>query len=567
MNNYMKKTIINIVFFISLAVLSFNSFAKVTAIVDRTQIVVGETFTLKIMIDENSNEQPDLSDLEQVFTVLGTSQSSSTQIINGSYSVEKTWEVSLMPKSIGKHTIPPIKLGKQMTNAIQIKVTRSDPNAKANGDVFIELTTDKSEVYVKEQIIITIKLFYSINLSEGNLSQPTASHTIVTQLDKGVTYTTNRNGRNYTVVERHYALFAEQSGQLDLNPIIFNGRDNSSRRNFSMFSTGKPVRAVSQALNIKVKPIPQASIGKPWLPASNIQISQEWSKDLYKVGEPISRTITLYVEGLSETQIPDLKLGDITDVRVYPEQPQTQSETSPQGVKSYKQVKFAIIAMHEGTIRIPEYSLEWFNTRTGKVEYARLPPKTLKVQADANGMNVPKIQDLIDQPQTDTTNAVRQNTQSPQAVKTEIKIVEKDNSIWKILTGLFALLWIATLVFYFKKKSTAKLKSKIVDVIKISKNTLIEAVNQKDLKRLERNLIFWWNQQYPHYTVTNVSQIKSNVHQPMQQLIEVLELQLYNPEAQTRFNQDLWLKQIKGKGLEIVKNKSTIAANKLPELY
>ena len=565
MNTIMKQQKYYFILTICLLLLSFASLAKVTASVDRTQIVIGETFTLKITVDKNTNEQPDLSDLEQVFTVLGTSQASSTQIINGSYSVKKTWEVSLMPKSVGNNTIPPIKLGNEMTRAIQIKVTRSDPNAKANGDIFIEFSADKSEAYVKEQVLLTVKLFYGISLSEGNLSPPTASHAVISELGKDTTYVTNRNGRSYTVNERHYALFAEQSGKLDLNPIIFNGRDNSSRRSFSMFSTGKPVRAVSKPLSLTIKPIPQNALGKAWLPAKNVQLSQEWSKAPYKVGEPITRTITLFVEGLSETQIPDIKLGDIDDIRVYPEQPQTQTEKNQQTLKAYKQVKFALIAMHAGDIKIPEFSLQWFNTKTGKLEYAKLPPTVLHVEADKNAATMP-LTNLHEKAQAKPATATKDNSAS-QKPATSVKIVEKDNKLWQILTALFALLWIATMVLYFKKKTLKKPQEKPVATVNISKNSLIEAVNKKDLKQLERNLIRWWNQQYSKHQVTNLSQIKTYVQQPMQQLIDVLELQLYNPDAKTRFNQNLWLKQINGKGLNLIKNSANQTKDKLPDLY
>ncbi len=561
----MNRQLKNITYFclLSLLFLSLSTQASVTATVDRTNIVIGETFTLKITIDENSNEQPDLTDLEQVFTVLGTSQASSTQIINGSYSVKKSWEVSLMPKSIGLHTIPPIKLGSQMTKAIRIKVMKSDPNAKANGDIFIEFSADKSQAYVKEQVILTIKLFYAMTLSEGSISPPNALHTIITSLDKNVNYTTTRNGKNYTVVEQHYALFAEQSGTLDLNPIIFNGRDNSSRRNFSMFSTGKPVRALSNALSLQIKPIPQAALGKPWIPAKNVQISQEWSKAPFKVGEPITRTITLFVEGLSETQIPDIKLGEIADVRVYPEQPQTQSETTSQTLKAYKQVKFAIIPMREGTLHIPEYSLQWFNTTTGKTEYAKLPPRTIDVQADDNASTKQPADTSQQPPKTSLSNTTIKNPIN----NDKVKIVTQESHLWKILSAIFALLWLATLVFYFKKKTAAPVKPKPQKRVIINKQSLIEAINKKDLQALETNLINWWNQQYPKHSVTNVSQIRQYVNHPMSQLIEVLELQRYNPQSPSRFNQDLWLKQINGEGLIMQHKSHKNKADKLADLY
>ncbi len=557
------RTMKKITLILSLIIMSFVSQAKISATVDRTKIVIGETFNLTLSVDSNTSEQPDLSELQEVFQVLGTSQSSSTQRINGSYSVNKSWQISLMPSGVGKNTIPPIKLGNEITRAIQVEVVKSDPNAKANGDLFIEIETDKNSAFVKEQILITVKLFYSISLSEGSLSEPIASNAIVTQLDKGTTYSTTRDGRNYTVLERHYALFAEKSGTLEVNPIIFSGRDNSSRRSFSMFSTGKPVRAVAKPLSFEIKPIPQNAIGKDWIPARNVQLSQQWSQGDYKVGEPITRTITVYVEGLGETQVPDIKLGNIADVRIYPEQPQTQEEKTTQTIKTYKQVKIALIPTHEGAIRIPEYKLEWYNTLTGETEYAKLPPVTLQVAAGDYAMEKPVIEDIFKnenkQPKEGGKN---QETPAP-----EVKIMKQDDSLWKILTGFFALLWLLTLMYWLKSKKQKISTKKAEKPIQISKNQILYAIENRDAKELQTVLIDWWNQQYKETKVTNLAQIKSHVCPNMQKLIDDLQSQLYANNNDLKFDKALWKKQVKGNGLKKITHQKISNSSDLPSLY
>ena len=555
---------------IGLLLISFNSFAEVTASVDRNRIIIGETLTLTISVDENSNEEPDLTELEDVFTVLGTSKSSSTQIINNSYSTQTSWQISLMPNGVGENTIPPIKVGSQQTKPIQISVTKSDPNAKANGDVFIEAETDKTEAFVKEQIILTVRLFYGIALSEGSLSDPIASDTIITQLDKGANYRTVRDGRAYEVVERRYAMFAEKSGKLELNPIIFNGRDNSSRRSFSMFATGKPVRAVSKPVEIEIKPIPQTSIGKDWLPASNVQISQEWSSQPYKVGEPITRTITLYVEGLNETQIPEIDLGEIDGIRVYPEQPLSQTEKETENLKSWKQVKLAMIPTQSGKIRIPEFQLEWFNTNTGQVEFAKLPPVTLDVEAGDFALEKPPIGNLFEtKPTESVSSASEKGVSRDETPLTEVKVVEKESWFWKLIALISVLLWLVTLAILLSTKKKKRVSDSSDKAKKsISKQDIINSINNKDLSGLQESLIRWWNQQYPENQVNNLSAITPLVTDEMQSLIENLELQLYSSSTQlTEFDTGSWLKQVKGKGLTIHNFNQINPKNELPELY
>ena len=550
-----------------------HSFANIIAKVDRTEVFIGETLNLVIKTTENSSAQPDLSVISDEFRVISNSSSTSTQIINGQRSFEKSWNIILMPLKEGQLSIPVISVGNQSTQAIQIKVGKPDPNAKSNGDLFIEITTDKISAFVKEQIIFKVKLFYSISLSEGSLSEPYASDTLVTMLDKNSTFSTVRDGKRYEVIERHYAMFAEKSGTMEINPIIFNGRDNSSRRSMSMFSTGKPVRAVSKPISIEIKPIPQNAIGKDWLPAKSIRLSEQWSNRPFTVGEPITRTITLFAEGLSETQIPNLDLGEIDKIKVYPEQPQTQTEITPKTIKAIKQIKMALIPTQDGSVRIPEYNLQWFNTETGKIEQAKLPPRSLNVEPGSFAPPPVNIQQQLDNmlPKVVDNKSVTTSTDisSLQNLSNSTLDSTPEGSYWKYSTAGLLLLWLATLgYFIYQRKAGLKpVESKSKPVI-INKKDVLAAINAKNLKLIQTNFIDWWNQQYPQNKVVNLSQLVGLINPPHNSYFKQIESNLYTHEKSSfdyqGFKKSLESNQFKPIDLKLSIDKGL---GSLPELY
>jgi hypothetical protein len=364
-------------------------------------------------------------------------------------------------------------------------------------------------------------------------------------------------------------MFAEKNGNLELNPIIFNGKDNSSRRNFSMFSTGKPIRAVSQPLTMEIKPIPQQALGKEWLPASNVHISQQWSKAPYTAGEPITRTITLYVEGLTETQIPDIELGEIDDIKVYPEQPQTQTENTATTIKSVKQVKMALIPTHEGSIRIPEYSLQWFNTQTQEFEFAKLPPMTLEVLPGAFAMDNPNIQKQLDQMlPTNQVTPAESDLKPPINTNTESNpIKEQGSDLWQIISAILSVFWLVTLFFYFKKPKLVASKAENQEIPQINKNNILAAINAKNVYLLQKNLIGWWNQQYPNQKVSNLSQLEKYLDPNSYPLIQQLQAAMYTSGDSNEFNFDALKALVNNNGLKI--NPTTInkIATSLPQLY
>jgi len=94
--NYIKSIIMNIFGIISYvtigAVIFVNiSLASVIATIDRPQVELNETFTLKIIVDTAIDEEPDASALEEDFFVGSRSQLSNTTIINGQISRSRTW--------------------------------------------------------------------------------------------------------------------------------------------------------------------------------------------------------------------------------------------------------------------------------------------------------------------------------------------------------------------------------------------------------------------------------------------------------------------------------------------
>ncbi len=493
--------------------------AAIKATVDRQSIFFGESLTLTITADKNTNSQPDFTLLDAVFHVGQTGKSSSTQITNGEVITQTAWQVLLVPKTLGSHLIPPLEVDGERTKTIKIVVKKPDPNAQAKGDIFIELETSKTSAFVQEEILLTVRLLYAINLKNGALTEPSGDGVIVQQINKGANYTTQRDNKTYQVLERKYAIFAENSGPLTLSPLVFEGEvTDKSRQSFGMFQRGRPVRKVSEMLELEIKQIPQEFVNQAWIPAKQVTLQQSWSQNKpYQVGEPITRSINLTVAGLAETQLPDLELQDIDGAKIYQDKTETITRQDGQQLISSKVIKYAIIPTKQGSIEIPEFSLEWFDTNSQSAKVARIPASTLAVTAaDSSSTQAPKAIDF-----------------NPPAIKaTEVPIntgldpeVQPSLTLWKLMTFVFAGLWLLTGVMYWlKPKGVQKAAVKQATFV----NTIaINQLNQATPVQVQATLIAWWNQQYQQQT-TNLGQIMQQLAAgPMKQALADLQQQLY----------------------------------------
>lgn len=528
--------------------------AEIKATVDRQELFFGESLTLTIVSDQNTSSQPDFTMLDAVFHVGQTSKSSSTQIINGNVSTETTWQVLLVPKTMGSHIIPPIEVDGERTQALKIDVKKPDPNAQAKGDIFIEIETNKTSAFVQEEILLTVRLLYAINLKNGALSEPGASGVIVQQINKGTNYTTQRDGKTYQVLERKYAIFAENSGSLTLNPLVFEGEvTDNSRPSYGLFQRGRPIRQVSEMLELEIKQIPQDFVNKDWIPAKQLTLTQSWSQEKpYRVGEPLTRTINLTAIGLSETQLPDLDIGTINGARIYQDKTDTMTRTDGQQLIATKTIKYAVIPNQPGGLEIPELTLEWFDTNSQTAQQSSIPATTLPIEAaDASTTQAPKAINFnpVDIPETQAISVV------------EDAVTHDQVTLWQTLTWVFAALWILTTVLLWRKPQTTTAKP----VQPTANNPIsLKNINQADANQVQQTLIAWWNQQYQQQT-TNLGQIsKQLAESEIKQAIERLQQQLYGNESMDLTTN--WQKLIK-QGLFTPARQQVKETKGLPELY
>ncbi|WP_306929917.1 BatD family protein [Agrobacterium larrymoorei] len=136
--NSLKTTVSAAALSIALAVPAFA--AGLSARVDSGTVAQGDTFQLTLTTNGQADANPDLTPLQKDFDILGTSQSSSTQIINGKRSQSESWIVSLSPKSTGTLEIPAINAGSLSSAPVAIKVVDAGSMPKATGTSAINLS-------------------------------------------------------------------------------------------------------------------------------------------------------------------------------------------------------------------------------------------------------------------------------------------------------------------------------------------------------------------------------------------------------------------------------------------
>ena len=184
----MKTIIVVIAIFLSNTLLIDNVLAasQISATINKNPVVVNESFILKITIDDDVDTNAlNTSVLLKDFIVGRTSVSSQTSMVNFKTTRTTTWSTLLISKKSGDFVIPPLSIEGMDTQAIQVNVlAEQDPRADQQKDLFITSEVSTKEVYVQQQLTLTVKLHFSAELKRGSLTEPTLEGASITQIGK-----------------------------------------------------------------------------------------------------------------------------------------------------------------------------------------------------------------------------------------------------------------------------------------------------------------------------------------------------------------------------------------------
>ena len=361
--------------------------AQVSARLDRNQVSLGDTVTLNIEIDgANNASQPDLSPLQQDFDVVGTSTSSSIQIVNGVQSSSLIWGVALRPKRVGTLTVPALQVAGGRTAPLTLLVTPPAPASSAAREgqpVFMEAALDSRRAYVGQQLVYTVKLFLAGGLAQGSgsLDPPDVPGANLAQLGNDVEYQTQRAGRSYEVIERRYSFTVLQPGELSIPPTSFQGVLPDPNDPGGFFGGGTPVSAQSPALSVEVLPRPAGAGNDRWLPAHQLDLKLSGLPDSgpLHVGQAVNVTMEVDASGLAADSLPPLSLPTLDGATVYPDKASTGTRKDGGQLISFRRQGFAIVPDRAGTLTIPETVLRWFDVDDGQFHTARLPARQFQV--------------------------------------------------------------------------------------------------------------------------------------------------------------------------------------------
>jgi hypothetical protein len=361
-------------------------------VLEPAQVGVGETVELSVEVRGSQEATaPDIPHVDGL-TIRYVGPATNVSIVNGQMTASITHHFTVVPSREGRFAFGPITVqaGGRQYSAGNVTLTVTGGGA-AREDVRLVLSAPKAEVYLRERLPVTLKLYVG-KVRVSDLQYPTVSGDgfLLDKFPEPVQRAEQTADGSFHVVEFTSTLTPLRSGPLTLGPatmslnLVVRGRGGDPF--FGHFGQrARPLQLQSAPLSLTILPLPDAGRPADFSGAvGRFELDVRAAPVDVAAGDPVTVTATVRgdgsLDGVAPPAIPEA--GDA--LRVYPAQP--ASGTRPAGTWVFEQV---VIPQRAGAMTLPEIRFSYFDPEARAYRTAARPGIALDVRPSPHAAPVP----------------------------------------------------------------------------------------------------------------------------------------------------------------------------------
>ncbi len=233
---------------------------------------------------------------------------------------------------------------------------------------------------VNEQVVLTIEVatprWFTGGTRIGTIEIP---NVIAKQRNQLATnFSDRKGGQTWSRQQWEVTLYPQASGEFVIPPVAVGVKVSAPN--------GKNVSGTLYTQPIKFSaslPSGLLSNDVPWFVATDVDVKQEWetSNDTLKVGDAITRKITITAQDSLSVLLPDLLKGESTTRYQAYSQPHQLTDTQTRGVYQSSRVEESVHVIQQGgELTLPDYEFRWWNSKTQKIESVVIEGKSFQAK-------------------------------------------------------------------------------------------------------------------------------------------------------------------------------------------
>lgn len=349
-----------------------QTYIKLT--LDSTEIYLGDAIVLEVE-SVGLLDPIDFSPLEANATVVRDTGGTRIAVIKGKVVEIAIKRIDLIPDKPGLIVIGPLLAGEVTSNSVHVNVLdEARPTWQpVTDDLQIKATLVPETPWVNQQTVFTIELLHRYPINNEEISLPDLAGFAKRPLIEN-RRTFKDDDKEWYRTQWQYLIFPTQSGPQTIGSIKWTGTATKSRVERAEFSrTHEPISLNVQAATVES--------GKWWLPASNLQLKEQWSSPVIELraGDEVERTIIISAHSVLAGQIPR---PDVPESRAL-------QQTLINTTRKEELINKTMVSTAEFTYRVKAQSpipvfldtvrLPWWNTVENTAKEAIIPARRINV--------------------------------------------------------------------------------------------------------------------------------------------------------------------------------------------
>ena len=286
-------------------------------------------------------------------------------------------------------TLKPFRYRVVLFVAFLLTVTLSGLSEASLPPAFVkEKLVQTEKIWTGQRLTLYISLYTTTSFSGSTRFElPKVSGMLIMENEAHpLIGTENIDGQPYIFKRHEIDLFPLRTDSLILPAftVEFSFRGEAGKIVNQSFTT--------QPHQFKVYEIPGASSQKTVITAANLQVDDQWipEPDKFKVGDALTRTITMSADDLPGMAFPPLSLKKIDGLGFYLKRPQVEDKVQRGEFVGKRTEIITYICERKGTFIIPGATFQWWNPKTETLQTVFLKKVKFEVVANlAFGKRVP----------------------------------------------------------------------------------------------------------------------------------------------------------------------------------
>ncbi|MGR5130810.1 BatD family protein [Vibrio alfacsensis] len=233
---------------------------------------------------------------------------------------------------------------------------------------------------VNEQVILYIEVatprWFTGGTHIGSVEIPNVMSKQRNQL--ATNYTERKGGQTWSRQRWEITLYPQASGEFVVPPVAVGVQVSTA--------DGSKVAGTLYTRPIKFEasmPSGLLSDESAWFTATKVSVDQKWttSNDELKVGDAITRTITINAQDSLSVLLPDLLSNDSTaSYQAYP-QPNRLDDQQTRGDYQSSRIEESVYVIQQGgEFTLPEHKFQWWNSKNKQLETVVIEGRTFKAK-------------------------------------------------------------------------------------------------------------------------------------------------------------------------------------------